>query len=258
MVSHEMNLNEHIIFEIRKRFGIITFNREEKGNALTIKMIHDIKNLIEHCQKNEKIRGIILTGKGNAFTTGLDLNSIDPSNHVEVKEIEATAGKISKLLFYGKPVISAINGYAMGDGVIYALASDYRIAVKEAFFQMPEINYGIFPGTGAMVLASRIIGIPWTRRIFMFSERISSKIAYDINLIDQIVEDKENLIQATMEKAKFLFTKNQTVLNAIKLCSNHLLDKSYKNAYELEKLGSDWYEYENKEHFLELLRKKFY
>jgi enoyl-CoA hydratase/carnithine racemase len=221
-------------------------------------MAKNLLNAIKHCQDSEKIRGIILTGNGTSFTTGLDIDEIDGSDHEAVKAYEKTAASIQELLYYGKPVVCAINGKAMGDGVAYALCSDYRIAVQGTFFQMPEINLGVFPGTGIIVLMSRVIGIPWTKKILMFAEKISSNKALEIGLIDQIVESKDELMKVALDKAKFLFTKNQTVLNAIKLCSNHLADKSYNEAYDLEKIGSAWYEYDDKAKYLEDFRKKFY
>lgn len=123
---------------------------------------------------------------------------------------------------------------------------------------MPEINLGIFPGTGIIVLMTRVIGIPWTKKILMFAEKISVERALEIGLIDQIVEDQDELMKVALDKAKFLFTKNQTVMNAIKLCSNHLADKSYNEAYELEKIGSAWYEHEDKDQYLKDFRKQFY
>jgi enoyl-CoA hydratase len=257
MSTSDLHLGENLQFSVKKRFGLIAFDRKERGNALTIEMLRNLKKGIEFCQENEKIRGLILTGQGKAFTTGLDVDSVDASDHKTIKEIETIAGEITKLLYYGKPIISAINGYVMGDGVIYTLASDYRIALNNAYFQMPEINFGIFPGTGALVLASRIIGIPWTRKLFMFAEKVNVEKALEIGLIDQIVDSQEELMKITMDKTKFLFTKNQTVLNAIKLCCNHLVDKSYSEAYELEKIGSAWYEYEDKENYIKEFRKKF-
>ncbi|MFX1320846.1 MAG: enoyl-CoA hydratase/isomerase family protein [Promethearchaeota archaeon] len=253
-----LELGEFIEFSIKKRFGIITLNRVERANALTIKMLKELKKAIEFCIHNEKIRGIILTGNGSSFTTGMDIDSVDGSNHAAVKEYEQTAASIVKLIYYGKPTICAINGKAMGDGVAYSLCSDYRIAVKDSIFMMPEINLGIFPGTGTIVLMTRVIGITWTKRILMFAEKISSTKALEIGLIDQIVDSQEELMEAAMDKAKFLFPKNQTVLNAIKLCSNHLMDKSYKDAYELEKYGSAWYEYEDKDQYIKDFRRKFY
>ncbi len=257
MVIENLDFGEFIEFSIKKKFGIIHLNRIHRGNAITTEMAKNLKKAIEYCQNSEKIRGIILTGNGASFTTGMDIDEIDGSDHVAVKEYEETAAAIQELFYYGKPVVCAINGKAMGDGVAYALCSDYRLAVKNSFFIMPEINLGVFPGTGIIVLMTRIIGIPWTKKMLMFAERISAEKALEIGLIDQIVEDKEELIKVALDKAKFLFTKNQTVLNAIKLCSNHLADKSYNKAYELEKIGSAWYEYEDKNGYIRDLREKF-
>ena len=258
MSSKSIEFGEFIEFSIKKKFGIIKLNRIHRGNAITPEMAKNLKNAIKFCQNSEKIRGIILTGNGKSFTTGMDIDEIDGSDHAAVKEYEKTAASVQELFYYGKPVICAINGKAMGDGVAYALCSDYRITVRESFFMMPEINIGVFPGTGIIVLMSRVIGIPWTKKILMFAERISAEKALEIGLVDQIVEDQEELMKVALNKAKFLFTKNQTVLNAIKLCSNHLSDKSYNEAFELEKIGSAWYEYEDKDEYIKNYRKKFY
>ncbi|MFX1569649.1 MAG: enoyl-CoA hydratase/isomerase family protein [Promethearchaeota archaeon] len=233
-------------------------NRIHRGNAITIEMAMDLKSALHFCQSSEKIRGIILTGNGSSFTTGMDIDEIDGSDHKTVKEYEDTAASIQDMIYYGKPTICAINGKAMGDGVAYAISSDYRIAVKNCYFRMPEINIGVFPGTGIILLMSRVIGIPWTKKILMFAEKVSAEKALEIGLVDHLVENQEELMEVALGKAKFLFTKNQTVLNAIKLCSNHLADKSYNEAYELEKFGSAWYEYKDKEKYINEFRKKFY
>jgi enoyl-CoA hydratase/carnithine racemase len=258
MSSKNLRFGEYIDFAINKRFGIIKLNRIHRGNAITTEMAKNLRKVIEYCQNSEKIKGIILTGNGTSFTTGMDIDEISGSDHIAVKEYEDTAKSIQDLLYYGKPVICAINGKALGDGVAYALCSDYRITIRESFFMMPEINLGIFPGTGIIVLMTRVIGIPWTKKILMFAEKISTEKALEIGLIDKIVEDKEELMKVALDKAKFLFTKNQTVMNAIKLCANHLADKSYNEAYELEKIGSAWYEHEEKDQYIKDFRKKFY
>jgi len=258
MSSEKFNFGEFIEFSIKKKFGIIKLNRVNRGNALTIEMVKQLKKAIEFCQNSDKIRGIILTGNGTSFTTGMDIDEIDGYDHTAVKEYEKVAATIQELIYYGKPTICAINGKAMGDGVAYTLCSDYRIAVKDCYFMMPEINIGVFPGTGIIVLMARVIGIPWTKKILMFAEKISPEKALKIGLIDQIVDNQEELMKLTLDKAKFLFTKNQIVLNAIKLCSNHLADKSYGEAYELEKVGSAWYEYEDKKKYIIDFRNKFY
>jgi len=258
MSSENNDFGDFIEFAIKKKFGIIKLNRVHRGNAITTEMAKNLKKAIEYCQNSEKVRGIILTGNGSSFTTGMDIDEIDGSDHAAVKEYEKTAASIQELLYYGKPTICAINGKSMGDGVAYTLCSDYRIALRESFFQMPEIILGVFPGTGIIVLMTRVIGIPWTKKILMFAEKISAGKALEIGLIDQIVEDQEELMKVALGKAKFLFTKNQTVLNAIKLCSNHLADKPYALAYEIEKYGSSWYDHEDKDQYINDFRKKFY
>jgi len=257
MSINNLDFGEYIEFSVKKRFGTITLNRVHRSNAFTIDQLRYLKKAIEYCQNNDKIRGLILTNNGASFSTGMDLDAIDGSDHAAVRDLEGTAAEICKLLFNGKPVICAINGRTMGEGVVFLVCCDYRIAVKDSFFQMPEIRSGIFPGTGCIVLFSKIIGIPWTKRMLMFGEKVSAEKALEIGLIDEIVGSKEELIEEYMKKASFLFSKNQTVLNAIKLCSNHFLDKSYKDAYEIEKIASGWYEHEDKKKFILDFRKKF-
>ena len=257
MSSNNMQFGEYIEFTIKKRFGVITLNRVHRSNAFDIKQFENLKKAVEYCQKEDKIRGLILTNNGSSFSTGVDLGGIDGSDHEAVKYLEKTAADICKLLYNGKPAICAINGRTMGEGVVFLTCCDYRIATKESFFQMPEIFSGIFTGTGCLILFSRILGIPYTKIMCMFAERIDTQKALKIGLLDKIVNDKEDLMKCALDKAKFLFTKNQTVLNAIKLCVNHLFDKKYQEAYKIEKEASLWYEYTNKIEFIENLRKKF-
>ena len=257
MSINNLDFGEYIDFSVKKRFGIITLDRTQRSNAFTQNQLGHLKKAIEYCQNDSKIRGLVLTNNGSSFSTGMDLDAIDGADHVAVKKLEGSAADICKLLFNGKPTICAINGRTMGEGVVFSICCDYRIAVKNSFFQMPEIFSGIFPGTGCVILFSKIIGIPWTKKMLMFGEKISAIKALEIGLIDQIVDTKDQLIEESMKKARFLFSKNQTVLHAIKLCSNHFLDKSYTDAYEIEKIASGWYEHHDKENFIQEFKKKF-
>jgi enoyl-CoA hydratase/carnithine racemase len=246
MSSDDLDFGQYIEFSIQKRFGMITLNKVNRSNAFTIEQLEYLKKALIYCQKSDKIKGLILTANGDSFSTGMDLNAVTSYNYTGVKKLEKLAAQICELLYNGKPSICAINGRTLGEGVVFLICCDYRIAVKDSYFQMPEINTAIFPGTGCIVLFSKIIGISWTKKMLMFSEKIGTQKALEIGLIDQIVISKDDLITAAMAKAKFLSSKNQTVLNAIKLFSNHLLDKNFQVGYELEKIGSDWYKFEKK------------
>ena len=257
MSSNELNFGDYIEFSVEKRFGVITLNRIHRSNAFTIEQLRNLKNAVLYCQNSERIRGLILTANGTSFSTGMDLNYIDGSDHAAVKELEATAADICNLLYNGKPAICAINGRTMGEGVVFLVCCDYKIAVKESFFQMPEIYSGIFPGTGCSVLFPKILGIMWTKKMLMLAEKISAEKALEIGLIDELVNSREELTKLALEKAKFLSSKNQAVLNAIKLCCNYFFDRPYDLAYPLEKEACFWFEHEDKNEFIKKFRKKF-
>ncbi|MFW9781810.1 MAG: enoyl-CoA hydratase/isomerase family protein [Candidatus Heimdallarchaeota archaeon] len=257
MSSNDLDFGQYIDFSTQKRFGIIKLNRVNRSNAFTIEQLENLKKVLIYCQEKKTIKGLILTANGDSFSTGMDLSAVTSYNYEGVKKLEKLAAQICELLFNGKPSICAINGRTLGEGVVFMVCCDYRIAVEGSYFQMPEINSAIFPGTGCIVLFSKIIGISWTKKMLMFSEKIDTQKALEIGLIDKIVSSRDDLIKSTMEKVQFLYSKNQTVLNAIKLYSNHLLDKNFKIGYELEKIGSDWYKFERKEEMINNLREKF-
>ncbi|MHA1338175.1 MAG: enoyl-CoA hydratase/isomerase family protein [Promethearchaeota archaeon] len=248
-----MNFGKYINFREENHFGIIILNRIHRANAFTIEQLENLKKAIEYCQENDKIKGLILTNEGTSFSTGMDLDYIDGSDHEAVKKLEGTAAEICRLLWDGKPSICAVNGRTMGEGVVFTACCDYKIATKESFFYMPEILSGIFPGTGCIVLFSRTIGIPWTKKSLMFAEKISAEKALEINLIDEIVSDKTNLIKTALERAKYLSSKNQIFLNAVKISANHLRNMDYFSAYLLA--GKMYCSIENKI-FFEKLKKR--
>jgi enoyl-CoA hydratase len=257
MVAEKLDFGKFIEFEVKRRFGIITFNRTHRSNSFTIELLNHLKKAIKYCNSSKKIRGIMLTNKGDSFSTGMDIGAIDASDHEAVKNLEKVAAEICFLLWNGKPAISAVNGRTMGEGVVFMICCDYRIATKDSYFQMPEIYSGIFPGTGCTILFAKVLGIGWAKKLLMFAEKIDAKKALQINLIDNIAEDSQKLMKAALKKARFLFTKNQTVLNLTKLCVNNLFDMPLKEAYEIEKEASAWYEHKDKDKFLEKFRHRF-
>jgi len=257
MSSEDLDFGEHIEFSVKRRFGVITLNRVHRSNAFTVEQLENLKKAVEHCQNSEKIRGLILTNNGNSFSTGMDLGAIGEDASAATEQLVSISTEICKLLFYGKPAICAVNGRAMGEGVVFTIFCDYRIAIKDSYFWMPEIISGIFPGTGCITIFSKIIGIPWTKKMLIFAEKVSAEKALQIDLIDQIAENQEELMKMAMEKVKSIVTKNQTVIRAIKLCSNNLADMTYEEAVKIENECFELYGYEDKEQFYTELKKKF-
>ena len=256
MEENQHDFGKNIEFSIKRRIAIIKLNRTSRSNSFTIPFLRDLEKALDFCQNHKKIKIIILTANGTSFSTGMDLGEITKYDYNGVKELEHRAASICKILYNGKPVICAINGRTLGEGVVFLTCCDYRIAVQDSYFQMPEINSAIFPGTGCVSFFSKIIGISWTKKMLMFAERVDAQKAITIGLIDEIVENK-NLLTTAIEKAKFLSTKNQIVLNAIKILTNHLHDRKISEAYKLEKIGSDWYRFPDKTRFLAELKENF-
>ncbi len=257
MSSDDLDFGEYIEFSIKRRFGIITLNRIHRSNAFTVDQLKNFKKAVQYCQDNEKIRGLILTNNGNSFSTGMDLGALGENASATSEQLVGISTEICKILFYGKPAICAVNGRAMGEGVVFMIFCDYRIALKDSYFWMPEINSAIFPGTGCITLFAKIIGIKKKKKMLIFAEKVSAEKALEIDLIDQIAGDKESLMKLAAEKAKFISTKNQTVIQATKLCANNLASLPYEKALKIENDCFDLYDSKDKAQFLSDLRKKF-
>ena len=257
MASTELEFGEYIEFAIKRRFGIITLNRVHRANAFTVDQLNNLKKAIKYCQESEKIRGLILTNNGNSFSTGMDLGALGDNAAATSDQLVSISTEICKILFHGKPAICAVNGRAMGEGVVFMIFCDYRIALKDSYFWMPEINSAIFPGTGCITLFAKIIGAPWTKKMLLFAEKVNAEKALQIDLIDQIAENQDNLMDMALEKAKSIVTKNQTVIQAIKLCANNLANLPYEKAVKIENDCFELYNHDDKEQFIKDLKKKF-
>ena len=135
MGSNKFEFGDYIEFEIKKRFGIITLNRVHRSNAFDIHQFENLKKAVKYCQKDEKIRGVILTNNGTSFSTGVDLGAINSGDHEAVKYLEKTAATICKLLYNGKPAISAINGRTMGEVLFFLCVVIIELLQKKVFFK---------------------------------------------------------------------------------------------------------------------------
>ncbi len=247
MPETDNKFGPYIEFKAKNRVGIITFNKIERSNAFDIPQLRNFKKALNYCQNNKRIRVIILTGKGKSFTTGMDIKSIDPERsreYPDAKVLEETFSEIVRILLYGKPVIAAINGRTIGGGVEMAIFCDYRVGLNEGYYQMAEILINVFPGTGCITMMVRTIGLLWTKKLLMWGDKLSPQQALDIGIIDELVETREDLMDIAIKRARFLVSRNQAVINAIRLCANHIWEKSYDEAYKMEHYSSNWFEHE--------------
>jgi enoyl-CoA hydratase/carnithine racemase len=159
---HALDEN-NIIIEKTGRVCTIRLNRPARANSFTIEMLESLERALKEAQTDEKVRVIVITGTGDNFTTGMDIEALKSypveENPKLAARMERLGAETSRLLLQGKPSICAINGRAMGMGVVYTLASDLRYAVDTATFKLPEIDASIIPAANCMTLLVQEVGI---------------------------------------------------------------------------------------------------
>jgi enoyl-CoA hydratase/carnithine racemase len=199
-----------VLYTKEDSISIITLNRTEKLNALTHEMLHRINSIIEDIKKDDKVRAVILTGKGKAFSAGTDISSEVPQTaEVEInlmKEKVATEYRQSLWFFNSipKPVICAINGAAVGIAAEFSLHCDIRIAAESARWGQVFVLRGMTPDTGAgTYLLPRIVGLSKACELVFSGEIIDAQEMLRIGLVSKVVPDAE-LMPTAREMAKKL------------------------------------------------------
>src|SRR2546428_3055204 len=184
-----------LLFEIKDGVALITINRPDKLNALNDQVMAELADVAERLATGDDIRGAILTGAGTkAFVGGADIGDLAKQGPFDGKA-RALRGQamLRRLETCGKPVIAAVNGYALGGGCELAMACHLRIASEHAKFGQPEVKLGIAPGYGGTQRLPRIVGKGNALFLILTAEMIDAQEAYRIGLVNKIVPAGEPL-----------------------------------------------------------------
>jgi enoyl-CoA hydratase/carnithine racemase len=191
---------ETLLYEIRAGIAYVTVNRPQKLNALNQKAVHELIDCFERITAAAEARGVILTGAGEkAFVAGADINELAALTPTEARETalrgQALMNRIENL---GKPVVAAVNGFALGGGCELAMACSLRIASDNALFGQPEVKLGIIPGYAGTQRLPRLVGKGRALEMILSGEPISAQEAWRIGLANQVVGPSD-LIPAAEE-----------------------------------------------------------
>ena len=169
--------------------AVVTFNRPKVLNALNAQTLAELANAIEAFKADAGVRAIILTGSGEkSFVAGADINELAVQTPVEGKEHARRGQQIFDAIEHlGKPVIAAVNGFALGGGCELAMACTIRIAADTARFGQPEINLGIIPGYAGSQRLPRLVGKGIALEIMLTGDMLSAQRAYEIGLVNRVV-----------------------------------------------------------------------
>ena len=211
---------QYLILEKKEAVAQITINREEVLNALTAEVILELDCAFRELSRDESIRCIILTGKGKAFVAGADISLLNTFQGQEGRAL-ARLGQAMMNYIEGmdKPVIAAVNGYAIGGGCELAMCCDIRIASDKARFGQPEVNLGITPGYGGTQRLARLVGKGMAKYLCLTGEQIDAEHAKNIGLVEKVVPH-ESLIEEAQNLARKIALKAPIAAGLVKLAIN--------------------------------------
>lgn len=202
---------ETLLYEIRSGIAYVTVNRPQKLNALNSKAVHELTDCFREIHRSDDAHGVILTGAGEkAFVAGADINEMADLTPTGAREMALKGQTLMNLIEnLGKPVIAAVNGFALGGGCEMAMACTVRIASDNARFGQPEVKLGVIPGYAGTQRLPRLVGKGQALEMILGGDPISAQDALRIGLVNQVVTASE-LISAA-EKIMERITANGPV-----------------------------------------------
>ena len=228
-------IDEKIVVRKTEAIATIQLNRPEKLNAVDREMLDILDVEVNRLHQDESVRVVVLEGSGErAFCVGADLNQIATFDSADIRRWVNDGNRIlSRLANLPVPVIAAINGYAVGGGLEFALACDLRIASEDSSFGLPEITHGWFPGWGGTHRLLHVIGEAKAKEMVFLGERIDAQTARGLGLVNRIVP-RENLTSEVQQIAESLAQKSPVAVRAAKaaLTRNPMPENGYEISYE--------------------------
>ena len=226
---------ENVIVETRDRIATVIVNRPDRLNALNAATVRELDRAFRDVAADEEALGVVLTGAGEkAFVAGADiaeLAQMGPIDGVAVSRLGQEAFRFLESM--GKPVIAAVNGFALGGGLELALACHLRVAAERARFGLPEVKLGIIPGYGGTVRLPRIVGRGRALELILTGEMIDAAEAHRIGLVNRVVANGTALDEALALMTKIL-TNGPVALRLALESVDHGWDASLRDGLTLE------------------------
>ncbi|WP_072974185.1 short-chain-enoyl-CoA hydratase [Tissierella praeacuta] len=226
---------DNLLFKKEGNIGILSINRPDALNALNSAVLDDLNNAIDMINSDEEVYVLILTGEGRAFVAGADIGEMKGMNTTEARVFaEKGLSLFRKLELMEKPVIAAVNGFALGGGCELSMACDIRIASEKAKFGQPEVGLGITPGFAGTQRLSRLVGIGRAKELIFTCDIINAEEAYRIGLVNKVVSGEE-LMGVAIEMANKIISKAQLAVRYAKTAINRGMETDLDTGMAIEK-----------------------
>jgi len=222
-----------LLVEIDNGICTITINRPDKLNALNKEVFNDLDKVIDEIYQNREIKSAIITGAGNkAFIAGADISEFLALDHSEATALSARGHKVfDKIENSPKPIVAAVNGFALGGGCELALACHFIYASENAKFGQPEVNLGLIPGYGGTQRLTQLVGRNLAMELLMSGNMISAKEAMDYGVVNKVLSPEE-LLPKTKEILSLIQSKAPIAVSKVIECINNF--DHTQQGYDLE------------------------
>jgi enoyl-CoA hydratase len=227
---------EYEFLQYAREDGIctVTVNRPAALNALNERVINEVYELFKQIEADPDVRVVIITGSGKAFVAGADVGEMRTQSSVQIAHFVAAMRRAGDLIYsLSKPVIAAINGFALGGGCELAMCCDLRIASEGARFGQPEINLGVIPGFGGTQRLARLVGVARAKELIYTGDMIDAKTALAMGLVNKVVPP-ENLMPEARALAQKMLSKSSIALSLAKKAINSGLEANLATGLDLE------------------------
>lgn len=239
-----------VLYEKKERVAILTSNRPQALNALNTEVNLKLIELLLQAENDDGIKVVVFTGSGNkSFVAGADIKEMLEMNSMQARKHALQAKKVTDTIWnLGKPVIVAINGFCLGGGIEYAMACDLRTASETAKFGLPEINFGIMPGSAGTQRLPRLIGLAKAKEYCFTGGTFDAKQALELGLINHVYP-AESLMDETLALAGKIASKSGSSLKLIKSAMNRGTETDLETAtlFEIDCFGLCFSTQEQKE-----------
>jgi enoyl-CoA hydratase len=228
---------QNILIEKKGPAVVLTINREKAMNALDKQTVTELVDFIGAHWHDNSFSVLIITGASKAFVAGADIGELKVLDTQSGMDLSAKGNWLFRgIQDFPKPVIAAVNGFALGGGCELALACDIRLASEKAKFGQPEVNLGIIPGYGGTQRLARLVGKGKAMQMILTGDMIPAAEAHRIGLVDEVYPPEE-LMNKALEMANTIASRGPLAIRLAKECVNRGLDMPLVGGLEFEKVN---------------------